>query len=163
MRRARGRGVSRRGFLKMGGLAGAAVLGGGLVAGCGGGESSGGAVEITLGFIPDEAGGLQTLLDRFNKENKGEIQVKWRQMPASSAEFFEQMQAELQSGRSTMDVIAGDVVWPSAPTNPSELREDRTCVQNSEVFVPTPRFRVRPSTALALSQAPAGRSGVKVG
>ena len=113
MRRARGRGVSRRGFLKMGGLAGAAVLGGGLVAGCGGGESSGGAVEITLGFIPDEAGGLQTLLDRFNKENKGEIQVKWRQMPASSAEFFEQMQAELQSGRSTMDVIAGDVVWPA--------------------------------------------------
>ena len=113
MRRARGRGVSRRGFLKMGGLAGAAVLGGGLVAGCGGGESSGGAVEITLGFIPDEAGGLQTLLDRFNKENKGEIQVKWRQMPASSAEFFEQMQAELQSGRSTMDVIGGDVVWPA--------------------------------------------------
>ena len=45
MRRARG--VSRRGFLKMGGLAGAAVLGGGLVAGCGGGEeNSGGAVEI---------------------------------------------------------------------------------------------------------------------
>ena len=112
MRRARG--VSRRGFLKMGGLAGAAVLGGGLVAGCGGGEeSSGGAVEIVLGFIPDEAGGLQTLLDRFNKQNKGEIQVKWRQMPASSAEFFEQMQAELQSGRSTMDIIAGDVVWPA--------------------------------------------------
>jgi len=112
MRRARG--VSRRGFLKMGGLAGAAVLGGGLVAGCGGGEeSSGGAVEVILGFIPDEAGGLQTLLDRFNKQHKGEIQVKWRQMPASSAEFFEQMQAELQSGKSTMDVIAGDVVWPA--------------------------------------------------
>ncbi|MDP8899688.1 MAG: ABC transporter substrate-binding protein [Actinomycetota bacterium] len=110
----RARGVSRRGFLKMGGLAGAAVLGGGLVAGCGGGEeSSGGAVEITLGFIPDEAGGLQTLLDRFNKQHRGEIQVKWRQMPASSAEFFEQMQAELQSGKSTMDVIAGDVVWPA--------------------------------------------------
>ena len=111
MRRARG--VSRRGFLKMGGLVGAAVLGGSLVAGCGGGESSGGAVEVTLGFIPDEAGGLQTLLDRFNKQHKGEIQVKWRQMPASSAEFFEQMQAELQSGKSTMDVIAGDVVWPA--------------------------------------------------
>ena len=111
MRRARG--VSRRGFLKMGGLVGAAVLGGSLVAGCGGGESSGGAVEVTLGFIPDEAGGLQTLLDRFNKQHKGEIQVKWRQMPASSAEFFQQMQAELQSGKSTMDVIAGDVVWPA--------------------------------------------------
>ena len=109
--------LSRRGFLKMGGgLAGAAAFGG-VLAGCGGGGSgggsSGGAVEIVLGFIPDEAGGLQKILDRFNQENKGEVQVKWRQMPASSAEFFEQMQAELQSGRSTMDVIAGDVVWPA--------------------------------------------------
>jgi multiple sugar transport system substrate-binding protein len=113
----RAKGLSRRGFLKMGGgLAGAAVFGG-VLAGCGGGSSgggsSGGAVEITLGFIPDEAGGLQKILDRFNRENKGEIQVEWRQMPASSAEFFEQMQAELQSGSSTMDVIAGDVVWPA--------------------------------------------------
>ena len=107
-------GISRRRFLKMGGgIAGAAALGG-VLAGCGGGEeSSGGAVEITLGFIPDEAGGLQKILDRFNRENRGEVQVKWRQMPASSAEFFEQMQAELQSGKSTMDVIAGDVVWPA--------------------------------------------------
>ena len=109
--------LSRRGFLKMGGgLAGAAAFGG-VLAGCGGGGSgggsSGGAVEIVLGFIPDEAGGLQKILDQFNRENKGEVQVKWRQMPASSAEFFEQMQAELQSGRSTMDVIAGDVVWPA--------------------------------------------------
>ncbi len=113
IRRMGSRGVSRRGFLKMGGLAGAVVLGGGLMAGCGGAESSGGAVEITLGFIPDEAGGLQTLLDRFNEQNRGEIRVNWRQMPASSAEFFEQMQAELQSGRSTMDIIGGDVVWPA--------------------------------------------------
>jgi len=107
-------GISRRRFLKMGGgVAGAAAFGG-VLAGCGGGEeSSGGAVEITLGFIPDEAGGLQKILDRFNRENRGEVQVKWRQMPASSAEFFEQMQAELQSGKSTMDVIAGDVVWPA--------------------------------------------------
>ena len=107
-------GISRRRFLKMGGgIAGAMALGG-VLAGCGGGEeSSGGAVEITLGFIPDEAGGLQKILDRFNRENRGEVQVKWRQMPASSAEFFEQMQAELQSGKSTMDVIAGDVVWPA--------------------------------------------------
>ena len=96
-----------------GGLAGAAAFGG-VLSGCGGGgESSGGAVEVTLGFIPDEAGGLQKLLDRFNRENRGEIKVTWRQMPASSAEFFEQMQAELQSGRSSMDVIGGDVIWPA--------------------------------------------------
>ena len=106
-------GISRRRFLKIGGgVAGAAAFGG-LLAGCGGEESSGGAVEIVLGFIPDEAGGLRKILDRFNRKNRGEIRVEWRQMPASSAEFFEQMQAELQSGRSTMDVIGGDVVWPA--------------------------------------------------
>ncbi len=106
-------GISRRRFLRMGGaVAGAAALGG-VLAGCGGGESAGGAVTVTLGFIPDEAGGLQKILDRFNQENRGEIKVEWRQMPASSAEFFEQMQAELQSGSSTMDVIGGDVVWPA--------------------------------------------------
>ena len=110
----RATGISRRKFLRMGGgIAGAAALGG-VLAGCGGGgEDAGGAVKITLGFIPDEAGGLQKILDRFNRENRGEIQVEWRQMPASSAEFFEQMQAELQSGQSTMDVIGGDVVWPA--------------------------------------------------
>ena len=108
--------VSRRRFLRLGGagLAGAALLGGGTLAGCGGGgEETGGATSITLSFIPDEAGGLQTLIDRFNKEHKGEIQVKWRVMPASSADYFEQVQAELQSGGSNIDVIAGDVIWPA--------------------------------------------------
>ena len=109
-----GAGISRRNFLRGAGFAGAAVLGGGLLSGCGGGsEDAGGAVPISFGFIPDEAGGLQTLIERFNEQNRGEIRVEWRQMPASSAEYFEQMQAELQSGRSTMDVIGGDVIWPA--------------------------------------------------
>ena len=32
-------------------------------------------------------------------------------MPATSSQYFEQMQAELQSGESNVDVIAGDVTW----------------------------------------------------
>jgi multiple sugar transport system substrate-binding protein len=39
--------------------------------------------------------------------------VKWREMPASSADYFEQIQAELQSGKSSVDVIGGDVIWPA--------------------------------------------------
>ena len=48
-------GISRRQFLRLGGvgLAGAALLG---AAGCGGGDEGSGANTITLTFIPDEAG-----------------------------------------------------------------------------------------------------------
>jgi multiple sugar transport system substrate-binding protein len=108
---ARGR-ISRREFLRLGGagLAGAALLG---AAGCGGGEEAGEATTITLAFTPDEAGGLRKLIDDFNRRNRGEIQVKWREMPALSADYLEQLQAELQSGQSSVDLIGGDVIWPA--------------------------------------------------
>jgi multiple sugar transport system substrate-binding protein len=106
--------ISRREFLRLGGtgLAGAALLGGSL-AGCGGGGEESGTTEITLTFIPDEAGGLANLIEGFNRQHRGEIQVKWREMPAASADYFEQIQAELQSGQSNVDVIGGDVIWPA--------------------------------------------------
>ncbi len=104
--------LSRRRFLRLGGagLAGAALLG---AAGCGGGGEEGGSNTLTLTFIPDEAGGLKKLIEGFNRRYKGEIQVTWREMPAASADYFEQIQAELQSGQSKVDIIAGDVVWPA--------------------------------------------------
>jgi multiple sugar transport system substrate-binding protein len=103
--------ISRRRFLRLvgAGLAGAAMLG---AAACGGGEESG-SNTLTLTFIPDEAGGLKKLIEGFNRRYRGEIQVTWREMPAASADYFEQIQAELQSGQSKVDIIAGDVVWPA--------------------------------------------------
>jgi multiple sugar transport system substrate-binding protein len=56
---------------------------------------------------------LKKLIDGFNRRHRGEIQVAWREMPAASVDYFEQIQAELQSGQSKVDVIAGDVVWPA--------------------------------------------------
>ena len=53
------------------------------------------------------------MIRRFNEQNRGEVQVKWREMPALSADYFEQIQAELQSGKSSVDVIGGDVIWPA--------------------------------------------------
>lgn len=94
------------------GLAGAALLG---VAGCGGGSegSSSGATQLTFTFGPDESGGLRALVDQFNQENSGEIEVKWRETAAASDEYFDQMKSELQSGQASVDVIGGDVIWPA--------------------------------------------------
>ncbi|MDP8940257.1 MAG: hypothetical protein M3N10_08200, partial [Actinomycetota bacterium] len=66
---------SRREFLKMGGagLAGATLLG---AAGCGGGgQQGGGPAKIIFSFGPDETGTLQEIVDRFNQQNEGEIEV----------------------------------------------------------------------------------------
>ena len=108
-----GRRISRGGFLKGGaGLAGAALLGGGVLAGCGGG-GEGGSGEITFSFNSSGEEGLKKLLADFNRQHEGEIKVKWRRMAETSTEYLEQIQSEFQSGRSNIDVFAGDVIWPA--------------------------------------------------
>ncbi len=93
-------------------LAGAAMLGGGAMAGCGGGrEEASGATELVFTFGPDDGGGLRTLIERFNTEHEGEIRATWRETAAASDEYFEQVRNELQSGSAAFDVIGGDVIW----------------------------------------------------
>jgi multiple sugar transport system substrate-binding protein len=101
-----GRGMSRKRFLGLGGvsLAGMTMLG---AAGCGGDEEGGGPVGITFTFGPDASGSLQGLIDRFNKEHKGEIKVTWRTMAAASEDYFQQIKTQLQAGKGTVDVIGG--------------------------------------------------------
>ncbi len=109
-----GGGISRREFLKVGaaGLAEAALLG---VVGCGGGGGGGvgGATELTFSFFPDRTGSVQALIDQFNSENEGDINVSLREMPADSGQHFDQLNTEFQSGEIGIDVIGGDVIWPA--------------------------------------------------
>ena len=104
-------GMSRKRFLGLGGasLAGMAMLG---AAGCGGSEQ-GGPIPITFTFGPDASGSLQGLIDKFNQQHKGEIKVTWRTTAAASDDYFEQIKTQLQAGKSTVDVIGGDVIWPA--------------------------------------------------
>jgi multiple sugar transport system substrate-binding protein len=102
--------LSRRDFLKVGGagLAGVALLG---ATGCGSG-GGGGSGNIILSHGPEQSGVLQKQLDAFNKQHKGEIQVEWREMPADSGQYFDQVRTEFQAGGGDIDVISGDVIWP---------------------------------------------------
>ena len=113
-----GRGMSRRDFLKVGGagLAGAALLG---VAGCGGGDSGGGdsgSGEITFIYGPTgntDQKTIQQLVDKFNKQNDGDITAKFRQAPSDTGAYFDQLRTEFQAQSKDIDVILGDVIWPA--------------------------------------------------
>ena len=105
-----GRKLNRRDFLKMSGagLAGAALLG---ASGCGGGGSGSGNIVFSMG--PDDPGKTFTkLIDKFNKQHKGEFQVVHREMPADTGLYFDKLRTEFQAGGGDIDVLGGDVIWP---------------------------------------------------
>ena len=101
-----GRKLNRRDFLKMGGagLAGAALLG---AAGCGGGASSGKLIFSRSDPVPTE----NDLIDKFNKQHKGETEASLRVMPSNSTTHYDKLKTEFQAGGGDIDVIGGDVIW----------------------------------------------------
>ncbi len=110
-----GRRLNRRDFLKISGtgLAGVTLLG---VAGCGGGggeEAEDGSIQFTFSFGPDDSGTLQELVERFNEEFAGQYQANYREMPADTGQYFDQIRTEFQAGGGEIDLIGGDVIWPA--------------------------------------------------
>ena len=108
------RNYSRREFLKMGGagLAGAALLG---TAACGGGGQGGGPANIIFTYGPtgtDDERTVQALVDRFNEQNQGEIQVEFQERSSVTDEYFRSLASDFGAGAEPpVDVIAGDVIW----------------------------------------------------
>jgi multiple sugar transport system substrate-binding protein len=105
-----GRKMNRRDFLKMSGagLAGATLLG---ASGCGGGGASSGNLVFSMG--PDDPNNSFTrLIEKFNKQHKGEFQVTHREMPTDTGQYFDKLRTEFQAGGGDIDVIGGDVIWP---------------------------------------------------
>jgi multiple sugar transport system substrate-binding protein len=105
-----GRKINRRDFLKMSGagLAGAALLG---ASGCGGGGGGGGNLIFSMG--PDDPNKtISKLVEKFNKQNEGEFQVTYREMPADTGAYFDKLRTEFQAGGGDIDVIGADVIWP---------------------------------------------------
>ena len=133
--------VSRRDFLKLNGagLVGLALPG---LAGCGGGGGQGseGPVDLTFSFFPDRTGSVQELIDEFNSQNEGQIQVTYREMPADSGQHFDQLRTELQAGSGDIDVIGGDVIWPAQFAANGWIADlsDRFAERERNRFLPAP-------------------------
>lgn len=71
-------------------------------------------VEVNFIFGPDDSGTLESLIDRFNKENKGVIKVNYIEGSRSSDIFYEELAEEFTNKQSNFDAFAGDVIWTSA-------------------------------------------------
>ena len=99
--------LSRRDFLKLSsvGLAGATMFG---TPGCGGGASSG---KLVFSFFPDGSGTIQKLIDKFNEQNKGKVQVSHQEINLETRQYFDRLKTEFQAGGGEIDVIGGDVPW----------------------------------------------------
>lgn len=69
------------------------------------------SVQITFAAGPDETETIQYLVDKFNTENKGTIQVNWRQTARSTNENFEEIQTDFDATNPEIDVFASDVIW----------------------------------------------------
>lgn len=110
-----GRGVSRRQFLRIGGvsLAGAALLG---TSACGGGgpeTADDGSLLVVFAMGPDDSGSLTELVDRFNKQNAGDIRINYREQPTDTGAYFDRLRTQFQSGGGDIALIGGDVIWPA--------------------------------------------------
>ena len=133
-----GRRMNRRDFLKLGGagLAGAALLG---ASGCGGGGASSGNLIFSMG--PDDPNKTTTkLVEKFNKQNKGEFQVTYRVMPANTGQYFDKLRTEFQAGGGDIDVIGADVIWPIQFAAQGWLQDlsDNFPASEQQKFLPAP-------------------------
>lgn len=104
-------GLSRRDFLKFSGagLAGTALWG--VESTWNTARSQQGPVELVFSFGPDDSGSLQTLIDNFNEQYKGRIQVSWQEMARETDTYFRQLESDFIARATDIDVIGGDIIW----------------------------------------------------
>ena len=104
--------VSRREFLKTSaaGVAGASVLGRSAPYV----HADSQAVEISYAWGPDDSGTLQPIIDDFNREHEGEIQVSWHLMPRASDAFYRQLVSDFEANAADYAVFASDSPWTAS-------------------------------------------------
>jgi multiple sugar transport system substrate-binding protein len=101
-----GNSLSRRDFLRLGGvgLAGVALLG---ASACGGPAATNEVVLSYMGNLVPQVG----LIKKFNERHKDGFRVTVCVMPNDYGEYFEKLKTEFQVGGGGIDVIVGDTIW----------------------------------------------------
>lgn len=100
-------------------LACAALIALSTLSGCGSGQTasatdaSGSGETVTINYYgrPDDNGVESAIVANFEKENP-DIKVNYVELPDSSNDRLKTISTVLQVGDSSIDVFAGDVVWP---------------------------------------------------
>lgn len=90
-------------------MAGAAGLGATALAPRRSGAQS--PIELTFTFAPDPSGSMQAMIEAFNAEHEGQIQVAWREMAQETDAYRAQLESEFLVQSSEIDVIGADVIW----------------------------------------------------
>jgi multiple sugar transport system substrate-binding protein len=111
------RAIGRRDFLKWSGagLAGAAALSSTACAEIASGFSQstvGGPNTVILSKGPDTTGTLEKVVAKFNSEDHP-FKVYWQPMSNDTSQYFDKVRTEFQVGRSTIDIVGADVIWPA--------------------------------------------------
>jgi multiple sugar transport system substrate-binding protein len=86
--------------------------------------------DIVFSFGPEDTGTVQSLVDEFNRQNTSGINVTYREMPADTGEYLQELQQMFARGGSDIDVIGGDVIWPA------QFASNRWIVDLSNRFPP---------------------------
>lgn len=69
-------------------------------------------IEIVFAGGVDDGGTVQPLIDKFNEEHKGNIQVIWKQGARTTDELYKEIVADFENG--SIDVAGTDVIWTPA-------------------------------------------------
>jgi multiple sugar transport system substrate-binding protein len=92
------------------GTAGAALLLGAVLAGCGG-SSSGGTVTINFYDNSDSAEAQQAVVDRCSQQSGGKYKIKYIKLPKAADDQRQQLVRRLAAHDDTMDILGLDVTW----------------------------------------------------
>ncbi len=70
-----------------------------------------GATQIVFASGPDETGTVRRIVESFNAEHAGRIQVSWREMDRDNNTHHDQLVADFAAEAEAPHVFASDVIW----------------------------------------------------
>ncbi len=69
------------------------------------------AIQLTFAHGPDDSGIIAQVIDQFNAEYAGQIQVTWKVMERESNDYYQQLTSDFNVESGEIDVFSCDVPW----------------------------------------------------